>query len=433
MPVTCVFLCGGIGKRMIPLTEDKFMFRFLGRTLLEHQIGFARQAGIGEFIVIANPLNIDRIRNVAGEGVQYAVQRGANGMADALLSAKGLLAGKEILVVNPNDIVELQAYESVIKSGADTCILGREVTEYFSGGYMVVEGDKMKGIIEKPGKGNEPSNLVNIVIHLHRDADALLRELENTSSGNDDAYERALDNIAKTGSVKVARYSGKWIPIKYPWHLLAATEHFLSGAKRSIAPTAKISQSATIEGNVVIGDNARILENAVIRGPCYIGKNSLVGNGSLIWKNTHIGNNCVVGYKTEIKNSYIGNNCWFHSNYIGDSVIDDDCSFGAGTITANFRLDERNVKVRIRNEDVDTGRDKLGAVVGHSCKTGIHAGIMPGIRLGPNSFVGPYVCLGKDLEPNKTALADAGTRIVENKIALSEEKKKELMTRLERL
>ena len=57
-----VFLAGGIGKRMFPLIEDKFMFKFLGKTLLEHHIEMARECGIREFIVIGNPENIDKIK-----------------------------------------------------------------------------------------------------------------------------------------------------------------------------------------------------------------------------------------------------------------------------------------------------------------------------------------------------------------------------------
>ena len=29
-----LFLCGGIGKSMFPLTEDKFLLKFLGKTLI---------------------------------------------------------------------------------------------------------------------------------------------------------------------------------------------------------------------------------------------------------------------------------------------------------------------------------------------------------------------------------------------------------------
>ncbi len=431
--ITAVFLCGGIGKRMFPLMEDKFMFRFLGKTLLEHQLEIARKAGIRDFVVIANPYNIERIKQVINsDNMQYAVQREPNGMADALLSAKELLLGKEILIINPNDIFESSAYENITKVDAESCILGYEVDDYFPGGYLVADGDKVKGIIEKPGKGNEPSNLVNIVVHLHRDTETLFRTLESISSSSDDVYEKSLDKIAKSGSIKVARYSGKWVPIKYPWHILAAMEHFLATAKQGIADNTKISGKATIEGNVIIDDNVRVLENAVIRGPCYIGKNSIIGNNALV-RDSHIGDNCVIGNGTEIKNSYIGNNCWFHSNYIGDSVIDDNCSFGAGTVIANFRFDEQSVRVNTKNEAIDTGLDKFGAVIGGDCKTGINVSIMPGIRIGPNSFVGPNVNLTRDLEPNKMILMEPSYRIIDNKIELSGAKKHELMKRLSRL
>ena len=40
-----VFLCGGIGKRMFPITEDKFLLNFLGKTLLQIQMEAAKQAG----------------------------------------------------------------------------------------------------------------------------------------------------------------------------------------------------------------------------------------------------------------------------------------------------------------------------------------------------------------------------------------------------
>lgn len=428
--VTAVFLCGGIGKRMFPLMEDKFLFRFLGKTLLEHQIELARKAGIKEFVIISNPSIVERIRSIFHDNnMHIVVQKEPSGMADALLSAKELLLGKEIIVINPNDVIDSSAYENVTKAGS-SCILGYEVNDYFPGGYLVVDGDTLKSIVEKPLPGQELSNLVNIVVHLHRDTGMLFKALENARSSKDDVYEIALDEIAKTGSIKVARYKGKWIPIKYPWHLLAAAEHFLSGAKRSIADTAKISEKATIDGNVIIDEHARVLENAVIRGPCYIGKNSVIGNKVLIWNNSHIGDNCVVGYGTEIKKSYIGSNCWFHSSYIGDSVIDDNCSFGAGTVTANFRFDEKTVKISIKKEKMDTMLDKLGAIVGSNSKTGVNTSIMPGIKIGPNSFVGPHVSLTKDLEPNKMILMEPTYKILENKTELSEDKKRELMKKL---
>ena len=162
-----------------------------------------------------------------------------------------------------------------------------------------------------------------------------------------------------------------------------------------------------------MSDNVRVFENAVIRGPVYIGPNSVIGNGSLVRDYSHIGANCVVGYSTRVKNSYIGDGCWFHMSYIGDSIIAEGCSFGAGTTLANFRFDEGNISVRIGDELVDTGLDKLGAIIGSNSRTGINASVLPGIRIGPNSVIGPHVCLAEDLEQGKINYEDAMSMLKE--------------------
>ena len=59
-----LFLCGGIGKRMFPVTEDKFLLTFLGKTLLEHQIETARRAGLTQFVIVGNSGNIDKIKKI---------------------------------------------------------------------------------------------------------------------------------------------------------------------------------------------------------------------------------------------------------------------------------------------------------------------------------------------------------------------------------
>jgi bifunctional UDP-N-acetylglucosamine pyrophosphorylase/glucosamine-1-phosphate N-acetyltransferase len=231
----------------------------------------------------------------------------------------------------------------------------------------------------------------------------------------------------------VVPYPDFWAPIKYPWHILEVVNHFLNTCQPRISASASISEKATIEGKVIIGDNVRVLENAVIRGPVYIGPNCIIGNNALVRDYSHIGADCVIGYCTEVKSSYIGDRCWFHSSYIGDSVIGKDCSFGAGTVLANFRFDEQNISVRVGDEVIDTGRDKLGAIVGDNCKTGINASVMPGTRIGPNSIVGSHVCLTKDLEPGKKILAEPHYRVLRNQPELDETKKKRLKEKLEKL
>ncbi|MFO7712634.1 MAG: hypothetical protein R6V51_05450, partial [Dehalococcoidia bacterium] len=75
--------------------------------------------------------------------------------------------------------------------------------------------------------------------------------------------------------------------------------------------------------------------------------------------------------------------------------------------------------------------DKLGAMMGRGCRVGINAGIMPGLRIGSHSFVGPQVCLREDLQAHKTALADPGYLVADNETALDLDKRKDLLDRLQ--
>ncbi len=439
-----VFLAGGIGKRMFPLMEDKFLFKFLGRTLLEHHIEMAFRSGLDDFVIVGNPDNIDKIRAVLdGKNykIQYAIQTRPDGMANALLAAKELLTNEEIIIVNPNDVFEKSAYTALIASSknadADSYILGQEVKEYFPGGYLIIdEKNYMKGIVEKPGKGDEPSNLVNIVVHYHKKTKELFKNIETVRSEDDDVYELAIDKMIKDGfKIKVVKYTGVWKAIKYPWHMLEITKHFLAEIKKpSIHKDAKIASSALIEGGVVIEADARIMENAVVKGPCYIGRNSIIGNNSLIREYAHIGDNSVVGFSTEIKNSYIGDDCWFHTCYIGDCIIADNCSLAAGTIVTNVRLDEKDIKVNIFGKgDVSSGLDHLGVIMGENCRTGSNVTMMPGVRVGPNSVVGPGVTLREDLEPNKMVYVKQEQVIKDNDVLPNSRKKEEVMRKLVKL
>jgi UDP-N-acetylglucosamine diphosphorylase / glucose-1-phosphate thymidylyltransferase / UDP-N-acetylgalactosamine diphosphorylase / glucosamine-1-phosphate N-acetyltransferase / galactosamine-1-phosphate N-acetyltransferase len=138
----------------------------------------------------------------------------------------------------------------------------------------------------------------------------------------------------------------------------------------------------------------------------------------------------VVGFSTEIKGSYIGDGCWFHSSYIGDSIIGNNCSFGAGSVTANFRFDEQDICVKYGGQNVLTERNHFGAIIGNNCKTGINSGILPGRRMGPNSIVGSHVCLANDLEPNMAALNRPANQLVKNTIGLTDAQKQELKDNL---
>ena len=104
---------------MFPLTEDKFLLRFLGKTLLEHQMQTAVEAGLTNVILVCNPRNLGRVRTIAetfsSASIEIAVQEKPLGIANALESAAQSL-NQELIIVNPNDIFDIGAYSALLES-----------------------------------------------------------------------------------------------------------------------------------------------------------------------------------------------------------------------------------------------------------------------------------------------------------------------------
>ena len=89
-----------------------------------------------------------------------------------------------------------------------------------------------------------------------------------------------------------------------------------------------------------------------------------------------------------------------HLSYIGDSVIGENVNLGAGTITANLRHDNGNIKSMIKEKLIDTKRRKFGAVIGDNVHTGINTSIYPGRKIWPGKTTLPGEVIKKDVGMN---------------------------------
>ena len=189
--------------------------------------------------------------------------------------------------------------------------------------------------------------------------------------------------------------------LEYPWDLLRIKkELFDKYLEKKISSSAKICENVIIKGKVYIGENVEIKENVVINGPVYIGDNSIIGNNSLIREYSNIESNALIGFGCEIKNSILQENVHLHSNYIGDSIVGKNVKVGGGTITANTRIDRKEVSSFILKQRVNTGFKKLGSIIGDDVKIGVHCSLMPGILIGSNSLVGPHSLVMRNIEEN---------------------------------
>ena len=174
--------------------------------------------------------------------------------------------------------------------------------------------------------------------------------------------------------------------LTYPWEALPKIADYIielgnkldpekyekKGENIWIAKTAKVYPSAYITGPAIIGEDAEIRHCAFIRGKV------IVGNGA------------VVGNSTELKNVILFNKVQVpHYNYVGDSILGYKSHLGAGAITSNVKSDKKLVVVKGKEEQIETGIKKFGAMVGDNVEVGCGSVLNPGTVVGKNTNIYP--------------------------------------------
>lgn len=180
------------------------------------------------------------------------------------------------------------------------------------------------------------------------------------------------------------------------WNALSRIEGYLSALLdriESSVPQGQIDPRAVVGARVHVAEGAVIEPNAVVQGPAWIGKGSLVRSGAYVRENVIVGDDCILGNSSEFKNCLLLNGCEIpHFNYVGDSILGHRVHLGAGAICSNFRLDHAMIRVKNRKgEIIETGLQKLGAIVGDRCEIGCHAVLNPGSVLGRDCIIYPLM------------------------------------------
>ncbi|MDE0835967.1 MAG: hypothetical protein OSA84_06410 [Akkermansiaceae bacterium] len=186
-------------------------------------------------------------------------------------------------------------------------------------------------------------------------------------------------------------------PIIYPWDLLRMNEEVVALMDETLL-NGEVSPSASITGSVRLGHGARIHPGTVIEGPVVIGAGTQIGPNALVRGATSIGANCYIGHGTEVKNSVIYPNTYISRHcYVGDSIVGSHVTLGAGTKTENHRHDGRLHTSMIRGQSVDTGREKLGVMIGDGVRTGVNTSLEAGVKIGVARTTKPGSYVEKDM------------------------------------
>lgn len=428
MKLKAIILSAGEGSRMRPLTltKPKTMLPVAGKPIIQYNIESLRDNGITDILLIVR-YKEEIVRNYFGDGSDFGVNISYKTQKDFLGTANAISYGEDfiddsIIVLNGDIILDDEIIHEIIKKynylSPDTLMLLTEVEDPSAFGVVEIENGNIKNIVEKPKREEAPSNLVNAGIYIfNKDIFDKIRETEISERGEYEITDSVSLQIEDNKKVIGHKTSKDWIDVGRPWELIEVNEELIGKLKTEIKGT--VEAGAVIHGEIFLDEGSVIKAGVYIEGNVYIGKNCDIGPNSYIRGNTYFGDNVHVGNAVEIKNSIIMENTNVsHLSYVGDSVIGSNCNIAAGTNIANLRFDNATIKTKIKNQKIDSGRRKLGAIIGDSVKTGINSSFSPGVKVGHNSTIGSGVLLYEDLPSD--------TRVLEKQIHIIQKKKKKI-------
>jgi UTP--glucose-1-phosphate uridylyltransferase len=198
-----VFPVAGMGTRFLPATKSvpKEIMTLVDRPLVQYAIDEARAAGITEFIFVTSRgkgaledyfdrapeleaslaakgktdlLEILRATNMDSGAVAYLRQHQALGLGHAVWCARHLVGDEPFAVLLPDDVIQADkpCLQQMVEAYAETggnMIAAMEVAPDKASSYGIMDVPPtigpvlpMRGMVEKPAKGTQPSNLAAI-------------------------------------------------------------------------------------------------------------------------------------------------------------------------------------------------------------------------------------------------------------------------------
>lgn len=175
MPTTAVILCGGKGTRFRPITYEipKVMLPIQGKPILEHIIDLFKKFGVHQVYLSVGYLK-EKIKEHFGDGkrfglkIDYLEEEEALGTAGPLKTLEGKM-DRPFFVANGDELKDVDL-EDMFKVHADNrgkiTIALTTVEDPSLYGVADLSGSRILRFIEKPPKGQAPSNLISSGLYI---------------------------------------------------------------------------------------------------------------------------------------------------------------------------------------------------------------------------------------------------------------------------
>jgi UTP--glucose-1-phosphate uridylyltransferase len=198
-----IFPVAGLGTRFLPATKSvpKEIMTLVDRPLIQYAIDEARAAGIKEFIFVTSRgkgaledyfdtapqleaelrkkgkddlLELLKNTNMDSGAIAYIRQHKAMGLGHAVWCARRLIGNEPFAVILPDDVIaaEKPCLQQMVEAYEETggnIVAAMEVPQEKASSYGILDVKEdmgsivsVRGMVEKPAKGSEPSNLAVI-------------------------------------------------------------------------------------------------------------------------------------------------------------------------------------------------------------------------------------------------------------------------------
>lgn len=213
-----------------------------------------------------------------------------------------------------------------------------------------------------------------------------------------------------------------WTDLDKPWDILRANSRMVAylaeqHPEDTIGEGCAVDDSAEIEGRIVLSPGARIGKRCVVRGPLFLGAGSSIENGAIVRGPIHVGreatvrnycqldgpalgDECIVGHGAEFEGVAFERAYFYHYCEIC-GVVGACVDIGAATVCGTLRFDDGDREHRIKGRRERPSEGANASYLGDYSRTGVNATLMPGVKVGAWSCVGPGVVLQEDLPSRK--------------------------------
>ena len=326
-----IILHGGHGTRLRPLTHTgpKQLLPIANKPMSEYCIESIRDCGITEIAIIIGGIGSNKVKEYYGTGsefnvkITYIEQDTPKGIAHAINLCKEFVGNEKFLVFLGDNIIQKSINDISKKfesSDDDALILLCKVENPEQFGIADVKENKIVKIMEKPK--NPPTNLAVTGIYFLTPKIFEIFSRLKPSSRNELEITDALQMMLEEGNkINFEIISDYWKDTGTPEDIIHANSIILQNMKPYFNGE---KNSATINGNIMVGTETKLDDNVVISGPVIIGDNCSIESNTRIGPNTSIGNscslvdcdlencivmpNCVITGKIKIRNSIIASN-----------------------------------------------------------------------------------------------------------------------------